>query len=386
MRSPPTNAKERGTVEFWSSVEYATFQQGLVCELGLAGWRAEHRYEVSQADYWQARSWLARLWLRTATYAVYPLRLGARFSGELHLQVGVVCTNTFYAPWLAVLLAGRRGPAIVHWVFDLFPDVLILADTLRPGSWRERALRRLVRRTFDRAAVNVFLGERLRYFAEAQFGPISRSVVIPVGCDARPFENNPPVACVAGQPIRVLYCGNMGRMHEVETLVAALRPELPSVLEFNFHGNGAGFRQLEIAVGERNLGARVKVGGNLSEADWVRAMSAADVALVTMKPGAEGVVMPSKTYSALAAGQAVVAICPEASDLADTIRTHECGWVVAPGDANGLARLLADIARQPEELLRRRQNAWQAGQHVFDQRVLAKAWIAVLESARKAKQ
>jgi len=188
------------------------------------------------------------------------------------------------------------------------------------------------------------------------------------------------------QPVRALYCGNLGRMHDVDTLVGALHGGLPETLEVNFRGNGAGFRLLEDAVQERNLGGRVSVGGNLKEADWIAAMRGADVALVTMKPGAEGVVMPSKTYSALAAGQAVVAICPEASDLADTIRTHDCGWVVAPGDVNRLSRLFADIVNRPDELLLRRQNAWRAGQQVFDQRVLAKAWIAVLENALKQKE
>jgi len=40
-----------------------------------------------------------------------------------------------------------------------------------------------------------------------------------------------------------------------------------------------------------------------------------------MAPGAEQVVMPSKTYSAMMAGQAVLAIAPEESDLVDLIKT-----------------------------------------------------------------
>jgi glycosyltransferase involved in cell wall biosynthesis len=240
-----------------------------------------------------------------------------------------------------------------------------------------------VRATFDRAALNVFLGERLRSYAEAQFGPISRSVVILVGCDARPFAGVPPVSRAVGEPVRALYCGNLGRMHDVDTIFGALHAGLPETLELNFRGNGAGFRLLEDAMRTRNFGGRISIGGNLKESDWIEAMCASDVALVTMKPGAEGVVMPSKTYSALAAGQAVVAICPDASDLADTIRKHDCGWVVAPGDVEKLGKLFVEIVNRPDELLRRRQNAWRAGQQVFDQRVLAGAWNAVFEAALK---
>jgi glycosyltransferase involved in cell wall biosynthesis len=299
-------------------------------------------------------------------------------------DVAIVCTNTFYAPRIAEKVAG--GTAIVHWVFDLFPDVLVVGGNLRIGSVGARLLDRLTRATFDQAAANVFLGERLLAHAQTRFGTIPRSVVIPVGCDARPFAGASPVRRQEGEPIRALYCGNMGRMHDVDTIRDALYAGLPETFNFSFRGNGAGFRLLQNAVRERNLGDKVSIGGNLNEAEWVKVMCAADVALVTMKPGAEGVVMPSKTYSALAAGQAVVAICPEASDLADTIRTHDCGWVVVPGDVNRLTRLFTEIVNQPEELLRRRQNAWRAGQQVFDQRALAKVWSAVLESGLKYKQ
>jgi len=92
-------------------------------------------------------------------------------------------------------------------------------------------------------------------------------------------------------------------------------------------------------------------------------------------------VMPSKTYSALAAGQAVVAICPTASDLADTIRKHDCGWVVTPGDVSGLSNSFREIVGHPTELLRRRQNAWRAGQQVYDQRAQAGVWNSALEAA-----
>ena len=107
-------------------------------------------------------------------------------------------------------------------------------------------------------------------------------------------------------------------------------------------------------------------------------MTAADIALVTMKRGAEGIVMPSKTYSAMAAGQAILAVCPRESDLADTVTKHDCGWVIEPGDVDGLRALLEALPLQQAEVLRKRRNSWQAAQECYDQRVLAKRWREVL--------
>ena len=60
---------------------------------------------------------------------------------------------------------------------------------------------------------------------------------------------------------------------------------------------------------------------------------------------------------------------------------NDCGWVVEPGDSAGLRRVLEQLIADPGEVLRRRRNAWHAGQEIYDQRNLARPWIAVLESA-----
>jgi glycosyltransferase involved in cell wall biosynthesis len=369
------------SVEFWSSVEHAAFQRGLMAALGETGWSAEHRFSVPQADYWGARNRPARLGLRLRAYGVYPLRVLGRFLGSRRDRVGVVCTNTFFAPGVAALAAGRHGMPVIHWVFDLFPDVLVTAGALRRGNSTERVIHRLVRSTFERAAANIFLGRRLLSYAEAQFGPIPRSFVIPVGCDASPFAASPPVRRPPATPLRILYSGNLGRMHDADTVAAAIRAGLPDGLTLEFRGNGPVFRELEADLHPEDRGGRLSFGGNLVEGEWVAAMRRADIGMVTMKSGAEGIVMPSKAYSAMAAGQAILAICPLQSDLADTVHEHACGWVIAPGDSEGLARLLGGLAADPALVLAARQRSWRAGHAAFDQKILAEKWRSVLQTA-----
>lgn len=363
-------------VEFWSSTEGAAFQQAQVRELVAAGWPANLKHEVPQSDYWTARSRLVRLVLRLRTYGVYPARLALRFWRRRAGGIAVVCTNTFYAPWV-VLKTARREVRVVHWVFDLFPGVLVAAGALRSGGLGERLLRRMMRTTFDRAAANVFLGEHLRRHAEEEFGAIPRSHVIPVGADGTPFRERPPQPRAAGVPIRILYCGNLGRMHDTETVIAVAQAGLPVGIDLEFRGNGTGFIALEEALQKI---PQVALGANLPEAEWASAMCAADVALVTVRPGAEGLVMPSKTYSALVAGQAILAVCPLSCDLADLVRKHEVGWVVVPGDSEAFKAALHDMTSNHAALLGRRQRAWRAGHEHYDQRILAERWSSLFEA------
>jgi len=369
-------------VDFWSSTEYATFLPGLVRALGPLGWTARSRFVVTERDYREARSPLQRLLIRSKAYGWYPLRLAAAMRSRRRPDVAVVCTNTFYAPWVAERVGRSRGVPVVHWVFDLFPDVLVAAGVLKRGRGAEPMLHRWVRATFDRAAANVFLGDRLLHHAEERFGAIPRAVVIPVGCDATAFANPPPTFRPKAGPTRLLYCGNLGRMHDTATLLGAVQAGLPADLEIEVRGNGAGFAVLAQAPAGRGSAA-LKLGGSLPSGEWEQAMRAADAALVTMGEGTDGIVMPSKTYSAMAAGQAIVAVCPASSDLAATVRRHACGWCVRPGDVAGLQAVLQTLVREPGELLDRRRRAWQAAREHYDQRVLADRWVSVLNGARE---
>lgn len=179
-----------------------------------------------------------------------------------------------------------------------------------------------------------------------------------------------------GGPLRLLYCGNFGRMHDADSLIGALQAGVPEGLRFDFRGNGAGFQALAAGVGVRS--ENLHFGGNLPEAEWLETMAAADIALVTMKCGAEGIVMPSKTYSAMAAGQAILAICPRESDLADTVRKHDCGWVVEPGEVGALRSLFETLPSRADEVLSKRRNAWHAARDCYDQKVLAQRWRELL--------
>jgi glycosyltransferase involved in cell wall biosynthesis len=152
---------------------------------------------------------------------------------------------------------------------------------------------------------------------------------------------------------------------------------------WRFHATGAGYARFCAAVRPLLAGDAppdVTLAGNLPDGAWESAMREADVALVTMKRGAERVLVPSKTYSALAAGQAILAVCPGESDLADLVIRHGCGWVIEPGNVEGLARAVRQIAGEPEGLLQRRRRARSAGLEHYGLSVIGRRWAELLRA------
>ena len=90
--------------------------------------------------------------------------------------------------------------------------------------------------------------------------------------------------------------------------------------------------------------------------------------------------MPSKTYSAMMAGQAILAVAPEDSDLVDLIKTADCGWWVTPGNVEGFQKRLTLIQSDKKLLLEKRKNAFRVAHEQFGQGCLAKQWVEVFES------
>lgn len=363
-------------VHFCSNVGGGVFGEGQVNAWRALGLDARLHYAVELADYWRAKSGLwSKLRLRWAMYVRYPRMLHAAVRRARADETFVAVTNPFFAPALAARTARRSGAKVVHLVYDLYPDALIFG-----GGWSARHPAARLAACTTRAAIRdcaatVYLGERLRRYAEAHYGVAPRTVVIPVGTDATQFAGCEPAARPEA-PLRCLYSGHMGRLHDWGTLAGALVGGVPEGLEVEIGSDGPGANALKAAlaaVAARSPG-RLSFAGTRGNAEWRAAMLAADVALVTMRPGAEKVVMPSKTYSAMAAGQAILAVCPRESDLADLVMAHDCGWVIEPGDVAGLRALLESLPVRAAEVLTKRRNAYVAAHERYSMTATAGQW------------
>lgn len=398
--------------DLWSSTECFEYAEELCTALARAGVPTTQRFLVSKASYRRVHGRLARAWLRCRAYGGYPLLLAADFAARRRPTVSIVTTNTFYAPWLAARLA-HGGRRVIHLVYDLFPEALIAAGVLAEGAVATRAIRGLTADTLRRAAANVFLGRRLLQHARNRYGEIPNAAIIPVGAAAEPFARSPPTPRPPGAAVTIVYCGNLGHMHDTRTLIDALHLPTPASASpapvpvvIRFHASGprlAGLRSALAPDGRAEAaachdGVTVEIHPRIPDREWTATMTAADIGLVTMAPGAEAVVMPSKAYTAMVAGQAILAVCPLESDLADLVLEHRCGWVVVPeggGDgqpretdgvysgAGGLRRLLAALANGTAGLMERRHNAFAAGHAHFSSDVLAHRWRGLMEEVAR---
>jgi glycosyltransferase involved in cell wall biosynthesis len=156
----------------------------------------------------------------------------------------------------------------------------------------------------------------------------------------------------------VLHAGNLGFYGAWSTLLKAaelLRNENTGLV---FVGDGANRAAMQSSInGSRNV--RFLPFRPASEIPHV--MVAGDLHVITVKRGLEGVVVPSKLYSTLAAGRPVLVVAPPECDAARIVRESGCGITADPDDPVAVAAAIRELRGDPNRIaemgLRARETA-----------------------------
>ena len=286
---------------------------------------------------------------------------------------------------VAAIAASMRGARLVNWLQDVFPEAAARSG-MRLLAGPLGALARVLRDwSVRRAVVNVVLGERMA----AEVGrlvPGARLRVVPNWADGTAIR---PMAAGTSALRRewgfegkfvVGYSGNLGRVHDCETLLAAARllAEERDIV-FSFVGGGYHFARLRAAAL-----ANVSVRGYVPGERLGESLATCDVHLVTLPPAFEGLIVPSKFYGVAAAGRAVIFVGDPDGEVARAIAAHGCGVAVAAGDAAGLAAAIKDLRASPDKLRAMSERARAAFEREWDKPIALARWREVIEAVEKS--
>jgi glycosyltransferase involved in cell wall biosynthesis len=265
----------------------------------------------------------------------YPGALWALLRRPRH-DVALFLTDPPLVFVLGPLLRFLKGTRYVVWSMDLYPDVAIATGVLEADGWPARLAGGIARWAMRRADAVIALGEVMAVRLRDHRVPPDRIAVVHNWADSRvirpiPHAQNAFIAehGLAGLHV-VAYTGNMGLSHEFQTILdgaRALRDRADTVFLFI----GGGKQAARVREAARDL-PNVRFLPYIEEARLGEAVAAASVQVVTLQPGLEGLVVPSKFYTALAAGRPVIYIGPDNSEVSNLQVRGGYGMVVQPGN------------------------------------------------------
>jgi len=214
--------------------------------------------------------------------------------------------------------------------------------------------------------------------------PSERAVVIPNWSDpdvVRPVAhemNGLRRELTNGARTVVMYSGNLGRGHDVATLVDAAR-RLRSWHDIGFTFIGDGAKRTDVEKAAREL-PNVRLTSYQPQDRLSESLSAGDLHLISLLGQVEGLIEPSKLYGIMAAGRPALFVGPSRSEVACTIQRERCGLVLRNGDAEGLAAAIRELAANPSERAAMGQRARTALEQRYARRVATARFRELLES------
>lgn len=335
-------------------------------------------------------------------------------------EVMVVGTD----PVLGVLIAItwrllRPRSRIVHWCHDLYPDAAVADGMIPENAVWIRLLRWILGIAYRRCDVVADLGicmrGRLQSAAGEHHGDIEPAAIKPprikngdkindAGDESSaadwwsgryatlvPWSLIEP-SCVVqpDQPTRrelfgdrqfgLLYSGNFGRAHSFEALIALARRLRGDDVGFCFAGRGMRLESVRNQMTDADV--NIRFAGFADESDLPKRLSAADIHLVTLRPGWTGTVVPSKFFGALAAGRPVLFAGDPDSAIARWIDKYAIGWVLTDQSIDQLAESIPQMASSSDSIAEMRQRCFDVYHREFSRSVQVERWQRVLTGER----
>lgn len=279
-------------------------------------------------------------------------------------KLWVLVSNPPLVPLALGWLASLKGIPFIIVIYDLYPDVLVQTETVKLDSLLIKIWTRINRHIFKRAATICTLSESMKVSVNAYLKPGSHSVqVIHNWADneqIKPIPKNQNTLITINkwtEKFIVLYSGNIGATHDLKSLLEAaglLKAEKD--LLFIIAGEGSKKESLIQLALKLDLHNIQFLPYQCSE-NFPSLLAAADIAVIALGIGAEGLSVPSKTYSALASGACILGISPDNSELSGLIVKYQAGKNFIPGSVTEIADFIKNGKNTPESLISFKKNA-----------------------------
>ena len=298
-------------------------------------------------------------------------------------------------PFLAVagkLISRFKKNRHIHWCQDLYPDLFPALGTNVPEFMMD-FLKNRMRNAMKQADKVIVIGRCMaRHLSFDGFDPKQITVipnwtdselVQPASEDGSLHMNVPEPESYRsydeqrkhGPKFRVLYAGNIGRAHPIDTILKAaeILNESHDDVEFVFVGDGPRHEIINHERSRRHLD-NIRLLPYQPVSRLKDLMESGDVHLVSMDEQAAGMLVPVKLYSALAVHRPCVFIGPSHSEAAKILHDFNAGVVCAQGDVQALVKHISQYRENSKKWFADYEGA-KAASAVFVPKESINAWI-----------
>ncbi|MCP2501617.1 MAG: glycosyltransferase family 4 protein [Deltaproteobacteria bacterium] len=267
-----------------------------------------------------------------------------------------------------------RGQKYVVLVYDIYPDLLLRLGTIRRG-FISRTWEFLNHIVLENADLVFTIGEDLASLLEEKYDlgktKAQRAVVVPNWADVASIR---PIAKADnwfakkhGQlgKITVLYSGNMGNSHDIESILeVASELRENNLVHFLFIGEGAKWPLVERTKAGKNL-RNITLLPFQPEEVLPFSIPTGDIGVVAYQHGTERCIVPSKAYYYMASGLVPLVVSGKETDLGKMVVDRRCGVAVQNRDIEVMKQAILTLSADTELLQQYKKVARKTAEEYF---------------------
>lgn len=254
----------------------------------------------------------------------------------------------FVVGYLLNILQGRR---YVCLVYDLYPDIAERLGYIKKNNIIYKIWDRCNKSFFRRAEYIIVPSEAMKDLIDEKVS-IPRNDKVKViynwadGSFLKPLDKKDNwFSRKYGftNKLTVLYAGNIGLFHQLETLIeAADKLRNNKNIQFVFIGEGGKKPRLEAMVREKQLD-NVLFLPYQDKSALPYSLTSSDVSVVSLEKKLDCVAAPCKLYTSMASGQIILGLVDKNSDVAQIVSRGNCGFCCEQDDVDGVVAMLKKL-------------------------------------------
>ncbi len=281
-----------------------------------------------------------------------------------------------------------RNKIIIYNLQDIFPDSLVTSGICSKDSMLMRVGHIMENFTYKNADVIITISDDMKANVVAKGVAPEKVKVVrnwidinrvnPVDrLDNKLFDD----LGLSRDAFYVVYAGNLGKAQGVDVIISTAEL-LNSQNDIHFVIFGNGSEEMNIKNQAEHL-QNLSIFSLQPMHRVSEVYSLGDVSIIPCKPGTGSAGMPSKTWTIMATGTAIVGSFDTGGELDKTLREAECGYCVEAGNAEKLAEAIKNLRDNPNEVARLGQNARKFAEKKGSKEQAVAQYIKIIEDTVK---
>lgn len=239
-------------------------------------------------------------------------------------------SNPPLVPYIGYLINKLKKKEYFYLVHDVYPDVAEKLGVISKDSFASKIMNKINNKIYSGAKKVIVLGKDMLEVIERKGVNKNKIEIITNWADSNNnYETNVNLEFKEKYNLtdkfNILYTGNISKVHAIDTIIDVAR-KLKDNKEifFTIVGDGNSKKYIEDVKKEEKLD-NIQLGNYIYGEEYNNLLNCADLFIVTLQDGIEGLGVPSKTYTYMSVAKPIIAIMNKESEIGDMVNRYNIG-------------------------------------------------------------